>query len=346
MSPSTHGQTSMRALVWQGPRQMELHDQPIPKPQPGEVLVRVAAVGICGSELSGYLGHNSLRKPPLVMGHEFSGTVADSGDSALATGTRVVVNPLLFCGNCTACRAGRFNLCENRALVGVHRPGAFAEYVAVPAAACLPIPDDLDAVQASMAEPTACAVRALGLTGIGLGGRLLVIGGGPIGLLCARLAARAGATVALSDTNPSRLQTARQWGVEHVLDSTEAADPAALSRVFGSEGPDAAVDAVGLAVTRQTAISAARRGGTVVFVGLHEPGVSFDANDLARNEINVRGCFAYTPADFETAHRMLLADLLPPSGPWLSSRPLTAGGESFRELVDTKPEVLKIVLRP
>jgi L-iditol 2-dehydrogenase len=384
----------MRALVWEGPRQMVLRELPVPEPGPGEVCLRVEAVGICGSELAGYLGHNSLRKPPLVMGHEFAGTVDAVGDLSagavgrgfplgsvgsasvssgswsrrladdsgvsgtrwLAPGVEVVVNPLLHCGSCRACRHGRFNLCERRELIGAHRPGAFAEYVLVPAAACLPVPrsrgagaDSSAAIAiavAAMAEPVACAVRAVRLAGVGLGDRLLVLGGGPIGLLCARLAALAGATVALSDTNPARLEMARAWGVELPMSAEDAGDPAAVSSVFTGGAPDAAIDAVGLELTRRSAIRAVRRGGSVVFIGLHETGASFDGNDLVRNEVVVRGCFAYSPADFETACTLLATGALPGADSWLSQRPLDEGASSFAELVDTQPDVLKIVLRP
>ncbi|MEX2541959.1 MAG: galactitol-1-phosphate 5-dehydrogenase [Trueperaceae bacterium] len=344
---------NMRALVWEGPREMNLRELPVVQPGPDEVLLRVDAVGICGSELSGYLGHNSLRKPPLVMGHEFSGTIEAAGEmvESPAVGERVVVNPLLFCGTCSACRRGRFNLCSNRALVGAHRPGAFAEKVIVPAVACQPVPAGMAPAIASLAEPVACAVRAVRLARVGLGDELLVLGAGPIGLLSARLAQEAGAAVSITDTNASRLAIAKRWGVERTIEADQSGgssslDPAALRASAPGEGFDAAIDAVGLAATRKQAIESVRRGGTVVFVGLHGPEVSFDANEVVRNETVIRGSFAYTPHDFETACSFLARGDLPPSESWLSLRSLDEGPESFRELVDGQPEVLKIVLQP
>src|SRR3954453_10983311 len=126
----------MQALVWTGPRQMAVQDLATPTAQPGEVLLAVDAVGICGSELSGYLGHNSLRVPPLVMGHEFAGTVTATGGHVinLRAGDQVVVNPLIACGECALCRLGLENLCSKRQIIGIHRPGAFAEFVVAPAA--------------------------------------------------------------------------------------------------------------------------------------------------------------------------------------------------------------------
>src|SRR5262249_54480951 len=138
----------MKAVVWLGPRRMELQSVPEPTPRPGEAILRVDAVGICGSELSGYLGQNSLRVPPLVMGHEFAGTVGAIGADlvSLRIGDRVTVNPLIGCGECALCRLGLENLCPKRQIIGIHRPGAFAEQVAVPATCCTRLPDGLSQV--------------------------------------------------------------------------------------------------------------------------------------------------------------------------------------------------------
>lgn len=339
---------SMQALVWEGSRRMTVRRVPLPQPMSGEARVRVDAVGICGSELAGYLGHNRLRTPPLVMGHEFAGTVDAPAPEAesLPEGTRVTVNPLVSCGTCPHCSRGRANLCAERALIGAHRAGAFAEYVIVPSAACMPIPDDMEGPLAAMAEPAACAVRAGTLSEAGPGSAVLVIGAGPIGILCAHLAQRHGAEVAITDTNPARREMARAWGITRVLDAVDGMQDGDAGAVFEGRDPDAVIDAVGRDATRRQAVEGVRRGGTVVFVGLHEAEVSFDGNDVVRNEIAVRGSFAYTPSDFETAVQLLTRGALPEPGPWMSVRPLEEGPASFDELVDTSPDVLKIVLRP
>lgn len=341
MSDRTSDRRNMTALVWEGPREMHLRTVAAPGP-PGdrEVVLSVDAVGICGSELSGYLGQSSLRVPPLVMGHELSGTVADVGAKVddLPRGTRVVVNPLISCGSCPACRRGQANLCSSRALLGAHMPGGFAECVAVPASACRVLPETVESSSGAMVEPIACAVRAVRLADVGLGDELLVVGAGPIGLLCAHLARQAGATATIVDSNPERLRTARAWGVPRAL---EPSDASSLTPEFR-----AAIDAVGLSVTRRQAIRAVRRGGVVVFVGLHEPTVDFDANEVVRSEITIRGSFAYTPDDFDVAVGLLAAGILPDDKSWLSVRPLGLGRESFEELVGREPSVVKIVLRP
>jgi L-iditol 2-dehydrogenase len=322
---------SMRALVWHGPRSMSLERLPDPEPAPDEVLVRVEAVGICGSELSGYLGHNALRRPPLVMGHEFAGEIV--GGSGLAAGLAVTVNPLVTCGACDACRDGRDNLCARRALIGAHRPGAFAELVAVPASACVPLADGLDFVDGALVEPLACAVRAVRLADVNHASSVRVIGAGTIGLFCAVAARRSGAAeVTISDPNAHRAAVARAWGFE----TSPAPEP----------GATVVIDAVGMEVTRRAAVDSLGRGGTAVFVGLHEDAAAFAGNDLVREERTVRGCFAYARDDFRTAAAWLADGTLPERAGWLSERPLEAGPAGFDELVDASPNVVKIVLRP
>src|SRR5438046_1588103 len=178
----------MEALVWLGPREMKLQPVVLPQPRQGELLIAVHAAGICGSELSGYLGHNSLRVPPLVMGHEAAGEVIASTDgtfadgSAARMGVRVTFNPLLTCGICDRCQRGQSNLCRQRQLIGVHRFGAFAQFVAVPAPQCYPLPAGFSETVASLAEPLACSLRAVKLTQVRSEQSLLILGAGPIGL--------------------------------------------------------------------------------------------------------------------------------------------------------------------
>ncbi len=179
----------MKALVYEGPRQLNMQELPRPEIGPEEVLIKVAYSGICGSELGGYLGHNTLRRPPLVMGHEFSGQIAAVGSQVTADypelipGMRVTANPLLYCGRCPACLAGRQNLCRQRQLLGAHRPGSYADFVKTHARMVYPLPDSLSLEQAALAEPLACAIRAVELAACSTLDTVLVIGLGPIGLL-------------------------------------------------------------------------------------------------------------------------------------------------------------------
>ena len=317
-----------------------------PVPGPGEVLLRVEAVGICGSELSGYLGENSLRRPPLVMGHEFVGTVAALGPGArMAPGARVVVNPLLPCGACGPCRSGAVHLCRERRIVGAARPGAFAEAVAVPESACHPVPDDLPAPVAALAEPLACAVRAAGRAEVGPGETLVILGAGAIGLLTLAVARRAGpARVLVADVQAARRGTAAAWGAADVLDG--AGDVAAAVRAATrGEGADAVVDAAGVTATRRASVRALRPGGKAVFIGLHEADSPLPCNELVRSEVTVTGSFCYSPDDFAAACGLLREGLLRP-GPWIEERPLAAGPAAFDELLRGAVPASKVVLRP
>lgn len=336
----------MRALVWNGPRSMTLEQVPEPHPQPGEVLVRVEAVGICGSELSGYLGENSLRRPPLIMGHECTGTVVAAGDGTeFDPGLNVVLNPLISCGACAPCRAGMENLCVRRWIVGAARAGAFADLVCVPASACLRAPDALPVSVAAMAEPLACAVRAVEVGGIGLGAGVVILGAGAIGLLTLAVARRAGAAfVAIADVNERRLETARAWGATHLLDARGDV-PAEVRRLTGGLGADVTVDAVGVTTTRRAALRCARPGGRVVCIGLHDAESELPVNEIVRGETQVTGCFCYRSQTFARALGLLADDLLG-LGPWLEERPLEAGPAAFEELLGGGVAASKIVLRP
>ena len=336
----------MRALVWTGPRAMSLQQIAAPRPGPDEVLLRPLAVGICGSELSGYLGENSLRRPPLIMGHEFCAVVEEAPtDSPHPAGSRVVVNPLLACGTCPMCRRGAGNLCVQRRIVGAARPGAFADLVAVPAAACRSAPPGLDAPLAAMAEPVACAVRAAEQARFSPGDRALIVGAGAIGLLALAVFRRFGAgEVLVAEPNPHRLETARAWGGTPVRgDVAELLD--AVHCGTEGMGVDVAVDAVGLTATRRLALRGVRPGGRVVLIGLHEAESPLPLNELVRSEIEVSGCFCYREETFARSLTLLGEGLLA-EGPWLQERPLAAGPAAFAELLEGGAAPSKVVLRP
>jgi 2-desacetyl-2-hydroxyethyl bacteriochlorophyllide A dehydrogenase len=341
---------TMDALVWLGPRDMVQRAEPLPRLADGEVLVAVGAVGICGSELSGFLGHNSLRIPPLIMGHECAGRIVETTTGTLATGqqarvgTRVTFNPLVVCGTCDRCRAGRTNLCRRRQLVGAHRPGAFAQYVAVPARQCYALPDHLSLVAGSLAEPLACSIHAVAQAFVQPKQSLLVLGAGPIGL-CAVAAARTQGVeqIIVSDVAPQRLAVAQRWGARTVINPREQDIVAVLQEHYPG-GVDSVIDAVGATAVRQQAIQSVVPGGHVVLIGLHDEESMFPANYLVRQEIALIGSFAYTEADFAQAVELLVRGVVQPSADWLEERPLSDGPTAFAELVDGRAKAAKIVL--
>lgn len=310
----------------------------MPEPKPDEVLVRVERVGICGSELGGYLGHNSLRQPPLIMGHEFSGVIEKLGNEVvtLQLGERVTANPLVTCGSCYYCRNGKSQLCGERALLGAHRPGAFAEYVTVPARNVYRLPDHVTAEEGAFAEPFACAVHICSLLELQPTDRLLIYGAGPIGLFALQAAqVYSVRNIVIIDLNESRLDIARELGGIAVTNLNQL-EPA-------GQGFDVVIDAVGADVTRRKSVEAARAGGKVVFTGLHEAESKLPVNDMIRREITAQGAFAYSQDDFETALTWIgegRVNLLP----WTEIVPLEEGGNSFEKLINGPGKVAKILL--
>jgi len=311
----------MKALVFTGPGTVQMQDVPEPEVAPGDVLIHVRSAGICGSELHG-VRHPGFRVPPLIMGHEFAG-VSDDGDP-------VVVNPILSCGHCDLCQRGLRHVCRERRLIGVHRPGGFAERVAVPASVLRPVPDWLGFDAAAMVEPAANAVHAWNLAGRPAGGRVAVLGCGAIGLVCVLTALAGGAErVEVTDLSPERLAVASRLGAA-------AAGPA-LDGEY-----DLVIDAVGTAATRAQSVDHQRPGGVAIWLGLAEPAPGFDAQALIRGEKRILGSFAYSDEEFGDAVSLLAGSDLS----WTSSYPLTAGAEVFTELMNGGLHPVKALLQP
>jgi threonine dehydrogenase-like Zn-dependent dehydrogenase len=339
----------MHALVWEGPRTMMLRETPRPTPAPDEVLIAVAFSGICGSELGGYLGHNSLRKPPLIMGHEFAGEIVEVGEQAarikpeLTVGRRVTVNPLVHNPWSRAAVQGRQNLDRERKIIGIHRPGSYAQYVTAPATNTYLLPDGLSLEHAALTEPLACALRAAKLSGATAGSRVLVTGLGPIGLLTVQALAQSGVRELIAtDTDPDRRAIGAHFGVT-ILDPRTQNVVETVRELTGGVGADMAVDAVGATVTRRECIQSVAWGGKVVFTGLHDEESNLQANYIIRSEIAIQGSFAYTTLDFEDALRWL-ADERIEIDPWLVKAPLAEGGARFEQLLGKPGPVAKILL--
>jgi 2-desacetyl-2-hydroxyethyl bacteriochlorophyllide A dehydrogenase len=335
----------MKSLVWKGPSLMEIEESPRPRPGPGEVLLRVEDSGICGSEIGAFLGHNELRRPPLVMGHEFSGVVVEEGSDVPKEweGQLVAVNPILSCGRCRSCRRGLRQLCASRKIIGVDQPGSYAEYVAVPVGACFKIKDPL---LGALVEPLACGLRATGLAQIEAADSVMVIGAGTIGLMAARLAKARGASVCVVvDTNSARLRWASNWGATAVMNPKTDDVLALVKDSTSGEGVDSVIDAVGSSQTRAQGVAAVRRGGRVVLIGLHENVTSLPGNEIVRFEKQLIGSFSYSDEDFRRA--VVLADdgFLETSSGWLDVRGLEAGQASFSEQSLGTAPFSKIILR-
>ncbi len=341
----------MKALVWEGPRLTNMRETPEPVAADDEVVLHVAFAGICGSELSGYLGHNALRKPPLVMGHEFAGEIVSLGKNAasinpkLQVGSRVTANPLQNCGVCVYCKRGLTQLCVARKLIGAARPGAYAEFVSVPAHLVAVLPEGMSLETGALTEPVAVGVRIAKMLGDMRDENVLIIGAGPIGLLAMQaLKLRGVRRVFISDLDKDRLEMGRKFGGE-ILNPRETDVVSYVKQETGGLGVAATVDAVGSGVTRAQAVNATRSAGTVILSGLHEEASPLPVSDAIRREMVLRGVFAYTPEDFAEALDLLARKRID-LAPWIVKVPLEEGGAWFDRLVDAPGAVAKVLLVP
>lgn len=326
----------MRALVYTGPNQMELTDQPRPVPAPGEVLVAVQAVGICGSDMHAYHGHDDRRPAPLVLGHEAAGIIADGPRK----GQAVAINPLVVDPDCPAALAGRPHLSPSRTILSMPpRPGAFAEYVTIPERNLLPIPDGLSMRDAALSEPVAVSWHAvrIGMERLDAPApRVLVQGAGAIGVAAALVARHMGAArIDVAEPHPGRRA---MLGLDAGI---TAFDPAQHDP--GESAYDLIIDAVGAVATRQAASRLVRPGGVIVHVGLL-PGVEgYDIRRITLQEITISGSYCYTPQDFAAALAALGAGALGGLG-WVAARPFADGPQAFADLDAGQVDAAKIVL--
>ena len=341
----------MKALVWEAAQTMTLREEPAPTAAADEIVLRVAYAGICGSELSGYLGHNALRLPPLIMGHEFAGEIVELGALVpefkpdLALGSLVTVNPLWYCGDCEFCAAGLNQLCGNRRLIGAHRPGAFAEYVCAPAKLALPLPDGMDARIGALTEPVGCAVRIGELAGDVADADCLIIGAGPIGLLSLQMLQYQGAArVFIAEIDGARLAMGEALGGIPIQAS--AVDTVATVReATDGAGVAVSLDAVGSVLTREQCVAATKASGRLILSGLHEESSAMPVAAMIRSEITAVGSFAYTPANFARALELLAAGAIR-LDPWVREAPLDEGGTWFERLIEAPGDVSKVLLKP
>ncbi|MCD6291460.1 MAG: galactitol-1-phosphate 5-dehydrogenase [Anaerolineae bacterium] len=338
----------MKALVYTAPRRMELQDVPRPEPGPGEALIEVTAVGICGSDVHGFRGLSARRKPPMVMGHEFTGRVAALGLGVddVSVGQQVVVNPLIPCGICEVCLSGRGYICPHRKLIGMDLPGAFAEYVVAPRKALFPLPEGMDPAVATVTEALANPVHIVQNNVFGLMHGVVVMGAGTQGLLALEMATLAGISPRISvDLDPRRLEIARRLGADAVIDARTQDVVRAISDLTDGRGVDLVIDAVGVNATRQQAIAVAAPGGRVVFLGLHEVTAELDCQAVVTRELTVHGSYAYSPHDFLTALDLLNSGRVEVTS-WLGTAPLSDGQHVFEALADQTSPFVKMVLIP
>ncbi|MCR9139437.1 MAG: alcohol dehydrogenase catalytic domain-containing protein [Alphaproteobacteria bacterium] len=329
----------MKALVYQGEKRLEYREVEVPRSGDGNVVVAVESVGICGSDMHAFLGHDERRNPPLILGHEAAGVVTD-GDLA---GKRVTVNPLVSCGTCQACRRGRENLCPDRQILSMQpREGAFAEMLAIPPSNLFEIPDAISFDVAALAEPIACGWHAVRLARQALSiplneARILVVGGGAIGVgATLSLVAAGGADIVVSEPNEQR----RLYLNDHLgITSIDRAE------ITADDQFDLTVDAVGFAATRSHSVAHARPGGVIVHIGLGEAAGSVDFRRMTLQEITFIGTYTYTQDDFKATAQAICDGRLGALD-WIECRPLSNGQSAFDDILTGRVQAPKIVLKP
>ena len=326
----------MRALVYTAPGKVELEQRPRPEAQKGEEEIAIEVAGVCGSDISGFLGHSALRRPPMVLGHELVGR--------LRNGRRVVANPLVSCGHCQACLSGSQNLCDSWRLLGLGTtPGTFAEYVTLPSTQIYEVPDSLTAEQAILTEPLANIVHLFRIVSPQPLFRLAIVGGGTMGALALTTGLRAGARdVLVADVNDQRLETMRKLGASATLNAGNA-DQAAETQRSAGRGYDVVIDASGSAPARQMAFDLCRPGGQVVLLGMaaQRSEVNFVAS--IRKEHRVVMSFAYTPIDFRRSLDLLIAGEIDLTS-WTVRMPLERGQEALERMSHSPGVSLKMML--
>ncbi len=328
-------------------------DMDRPVPAPGEVLIRIAACGICGSDVHGYDGSSGRRIPPLVMGHEAAGTVAEIGDGIrqFSVGDRVTFDSTVYCGECEYCRAGEVNLCDNRQVVGVscgdyRRHGAFAEYVVVPERIVYRLPGELSFPEAAMLEAVSVGLHAVRVAELKGGETALVIGAGMIGLLTLQAARALGCSrVFVTDLDATRLKLAREMGADETIDVSGAAMLAEVLRLSGGKGVDVVFEAVGRDATVSAAIDGVRKGGTVVLIGNITPEVRLPLQKVVSRQIRLQGTAA-SSGEYPEAIELMRTGAIRVKSLITAVVSLEDGPQWFERLHRGEPNLMKVVLTP
>jgi L-iditol 2-dehydrogenase len=343
----------MQALLLREYKKLDLVDD-MPEPEIGadDILVRVRACGICGSDVHGFDGSTGRRIPPLVMGHEAAGVVERVGAAVhdLAPGDRVTFDSTIYCGNCFYCTRGEVNLCDNRQVMGVspgpyRRHGAFAEFVAVPRRIAYKLPDSLGFEQAALIEAASVAVHAVNITPIRIGDTAVVVGAGMIGVLAVQALRTAGCMDVIAvDLEESRLKMAREVGATATLNAKTDVAKAVLERT-GGHGAAVAVECVGAEAPIRTAIACVRKGGAVTLVGNVTPQVNIPLQEVVTRQIRLQGSCA-SSGEYPAVIALMASGAIRVDPLISAVAPLTEGPQWFERLYKKEPGLMKVILRP
>lgn len=343
----------MKALVLSEYRKLDLIEMEKPIPGPDELLIRIRACGICGSDVHGFDGSTGRRLPPIVMGHEAAGIVEATGKDVreFKPGDRATFDSTIFCGKCFYCRKGQINLCEHREVIGVSTPeyrrmGAFAEYVVVPERVAWRLPETMPFERAALIEAASVAVHAVSLTPLALDDTVVVVGAGMIGLLTMQVAFLRGASrVFVIDVDEARLSRAREMGASLTLDSRDSGMRERILTETEGRGAAAVLECVGVPETVGLSIASVRKGGTVTLVGNVTPSVDIELQAVVTRQIRLQGSCA-SAGEYPECISLLAREAINVE-PLLSAvAPLQEGAAWFQRLYNREPGLLKVVLQP
>jgi L-iditol 2-dehydrogenase len=343
----------MKALVLKEYKKFSFEEVPDPQVQPQEVLVAVKACGICGSDVHGMDGSTGRRRPPIIMGHEASGVITDTGKnvSGWKTGDRVTFDSTIYCGECDYCREGMINLCDRRRVLGVscedyRQNGAFAEFVAVPPRILYRLPEGLSFEHAAMVEPFAIALHAIRRSPPALNDNVVVVGAGMIGLALVQGLRHTGCgKLIVLDVANERLSMAKKLGSTHTINSgVENALPL-IQELTSGRGADVSFEAVGMTVTVDLALRCLRKGGAVTLVGNVAPKVEFPLQVAVTRELAIHGSCA-SRGEYPACLDMLARGDLNAEPLISAAAPLEQGADWFDRLYRKEPGLLKVVLKP
>lgn len=343
----------MKALVLSDYKRLEYVEVDQPSPGDDELLIRVAACGICGSDVHGFDGSTGRRLPPIIMGHEAAGTVESIGRSVsrFRRGDRVTFDSTVSCGKCFFCARAQFNLCEHREVIGVSTPefrrmGAFAEFVAIPERIAYHLPEEMPFEQAALIEACAVAIHGVSLTRIIPGDRTAVIGAGMIGLLTLQAVKRAGAAeVTVFDIDDSRLAMASRLGASRTINSRDPNSTRELLEQTDGRGIDVSLDCVGISDSIKLAIDLVRKGGQVTLIGNLASTVQFSLQSVVTRQILLQGSCA-SSGEFDRSIELITERAIDVAPLISAVAPLRDGAEWFLRLYNRVPGLLKVVLLP
>ena len=343
----------MKAMLLTEYKHLDVVDMPVPEYAANELLVRVKACGICGSDVHGWDGSSGRRQPPLVMGHEASGIVEEVGKDVtqFKPGDKITFDSTVSCGNCAFCRAGNINLCDNRQVLGVscdefRRNGAFAEFVVVPENICYQLPEELPFEHAALIEAVSIAVHGANRTPVSLGDTAVVVGSGMIGLLVIQAIRLAGcSTVIAVDLENKKLDLAKELGADVGLNPKECDVVAEVAKLTGGRGADVSLEVVGATPTIKMAIDCTRKGGAITLIGNLAPNVDLPLQAIVTRELSVYGSCASNGEYPECIEYLRRGDIK--VEPLITAKAtLDEGPEWFSRLYDGEAGAMKVVIQP